>query len=329
MTPDDPQSSLATADLFDRPTETTSKAGGPMSTVRWRASAVTLLDGHALVVGGACWDDFSACAGQPTSADLFDPQAGTFAPTPSPLNKMRVDVRAVLLPDGRVFLSSSNDPTVELYDPAAGTFTLATPLAPHGNGVVVRLRDGRVLMAGGGGFGFQPPGTMPSASAEIFDPDLGTFAMVGSLQTARYTATAHTLPDGRVLVLGGATGAPGQWTPLDSIEIFDPKTTQFTTASYKLTVARFGAGSALVRDGTVIALGGYTTPGQCNSATNTVDQIDPVKGVVSAFAQLPHANTEVNAATLLDGSIVAVGGGACGTSLAMPYVDYLPGKATQ
>jgi hypothetical protein len=29
--------------------------------------------------------------------------------------------------------------------------------------------------------------------------------------------------------------------------------------------------------------------------------------------------------TLLDGSILAVGGGACGASLALPDIDFLPG----
>jgi hypothetical protein len=37
------------------------------------------------------------------------------------------------------------------------------------------------------------------------------------------------------------------------------------------------------------------------------------------------AATEWNAVTLLDGSIVAVGGGACGTTQALPEVYFLPG----
>src|SRR5262249_20152635 len=82
--PDDPSTSLASADLFDRQTETISPAAGAMSTVRWRAAAVTLLDGRALVVGGACWDDLTGCSGMPQSADLFDPQTGNFASAAAP-----------------------------------------------------------------------------------------------------------------------------------------------------------------------------------------------------------------------------------------------------
>jgi len=40
---------------------------------------------------------------------------------------------------------------------------------------------------------------------------------------------------------------------------------------------------------------------------------------------LPNANTEWVAVTLLDGSVLGVGGGACGTSMALPDIDFLPG----
>lgn len=82
-----------------------------------------------------------------------------------------------------------------------------------------------------------------------------------------------------------------------------------------------------MRDGTVLAMGGYTAQGQCDSSVGTVDQIDPVKGTVTPFAALPNdkKSCEWNAITLLDGSIVAVGGGACGTTQALPEIYFLPG----
>ena len=50
-------------------------------------------------------------------------------------------------------------------------------------------------------------------------------------------------------------------------------------------------------------------------------------GTVAPFAALPDGKTsaEWNAITLLDGAIVAVGGGACGTTMALPEVYFLPG----
>jgi hypothetical protein len=72
-------------------------------------------------------------------------------------------------------------------------------------------------------------------------------------------------------------------------------------------------------------MGGYNVDGTC-TPTNTVDQVDPVKNTVAPFGTLPHPNTEWTAVTLQDGSVLGVGGGACGTPLALPSLDFLPGK---
>jgi hypothetical protein len=152
--------------------------------------------------------------------------------------------------------------------------------------------------------------------------------MAGSLNQGRSMLTAHTLPDGRVMVLGGSSmSAGGVHVPLDSIELYDPTADKWTVAPYKLSTGRTWHASALVRDGTVLAMGGYNVDGTC-TPTTTVDQVDPVNGTVQAFGTLPHANTEWTAVTLQDGSVLGVGGGACGTPLALPSLDFLPGKAT-
>jgi hypothetical protein len=142
--------------------------------------------------------------------------------------------------------------------------------------------------------------------------------------------TAHTLPDGRVMVIGGASVSAGAVNdPLDSMETFDPKAGAFTLQTYKLSIGRCWHASALVRDGTVLVMGGYTLHGSCSSLVDTVDQVDPVAGTVVPFATLPNANTEWTAVTLLDGSVLGVGGGACGTSMALPDIDFLPGAPVQ
>ena len=63
----------------------------------------------------------------------------------------------------------------------------------------------------------------------------------------------------------------------------------------------------------------------CNSSVATVETIDPVAGTVTAFSKLPNTNTEWTAVTLLDGSVLGVGGGACGTTMALPDIDFLAG----
>jgi len=61
------------------------------------------------------------------------------------------------------------------------------------------LRDGRVLVVGG-----TKDFTNGLNSAEIYDPATGAWSWTGSLNTGRYTHVAALLPNGTVLVAGGA-----------------------------------------------------------------------------------------------------------------------------
>jgi len=314
--PDDAAMSLATAEIYTRSSDTVTPAANTMSTPRWQNSAVTLLTGKVLVVGGA-----SGIGGTPTgsgqAADLFDPTTNMFTATANQLNMPRYYTHAVLMVDGRVFISSSNDPSIEIYDPDADKFTLISHTPLHQFGSVVRLRDGRVLLfAGDGG----------NQAAELFDSDTDTFTTTGAMVAGRSMLTAHTLPDGRVLAIGGASTSAGAITdPLGSIDIYDPANGTFTTAPYKLLTPRCWQASALVRDGTILVMGGYTLHDDCGSSVATVETIDPVAGTVTSFSNLPNTNTEWTAVTLLDGSVLGVGGGACNTSMALPDIDFLAG----
>jgi len=315
--PDHPEDALASVELYTRSTDTVELAPGSMSAPRIQNAAVTLLDGKVLVIGGAGW---SATDGTPaTSADLFDPTSGTFAPTAHPLTAARAGIRAMMASDGRVVITSGGLATADLYDPVADTFTSIPLLTTHTWGFIVRLRDGRVLLGGGDG---------GVTACEIFDPAQNKFIMAGPLNQGRSMLTAHTLPDGRVMVLGGSSiSAGGVHVPLDSIELYDAAADKWTVATYKLSTGRTWHAGALIRDGTVLAMGGYNVDGTC-TPTTTVDQVDPVAGTVMPFGTLPHANTEWTAVTLQDGSVLGVGGGACGTPLALPSLDFLTGKPT-
>jgi hypothetical protein len=90
------------------------------------------------------------------------------------------------------------------------------------------LPNGRVLIVGGADADDDTLATNVLASAELYDPATGSFSPAGSMATGRQYQSATLLPDGRVLIAGGADGLSG--TPplmvttlaLASAELYQP-----------------------------------------------------------------------------------------------------------
>ena len=155
-----------------------------------------------------------------------------------------------------------------------GTFT------PTGNMTTARightatlLRDGRVLITGGNlvkveGLSYRVDRL---ASAELYDPASGTFTAVGDMTIGRAGQTATLLPDGKVLIAGGAYGPPHPGTPvvlpdgkmftpvvsdpLPNAELYDPSTRTFTRTSDMIAL-QSGHRATLLNNGKVLIAGG-------------------------------------------------------------------------
>ncbi len=77
--------------------------------------------------------------------------------------------------------------------------------APRGEHTATLLANGQVLAAGG-----MSTGSVPLASAEVYDPASGSWTATGSMTTVRYRHTATLLPSGQVLVAGGSYTATAE-----------------------------------------------------------------------------------------------------------------------
>jgi hypothetical protein len=288
------------AELFDAESGTWT-ATGQLNTGRAAHSATLLPDGRVLVAGGD-----SVSLGSITAAELYDPANGVWTTTGS-LNAARASHTATLLPNGQVLVTAGSFDqlgyggfsldTAELYNPASGVWTTTGSLATARVGhTATLLPNGKVLVAGGRKYGGFDEGTL--ASAETYDPSLGTWAATTSLSTARDGHTAILLPNGKVLVAGGHND-----DFLASAELYDPESdTWAPTAS--LNTARENHTATLLADGRVLVVGGSNKDGILANA----ELYDPANGTWTTTDSLNGART-LHAATLLpDGTVLIAGG---------------------
>jgi hypothetical protein len=190
--------SIASVELLDAEL-TAFRTTGAMSTPRTGDGGALLADGRVIVIGGNTRGDTGTLL---ASSEVYNPALGTWSITGS-MSVPRHKHAVVGLADGRVLvIGGSNEQdafgryrSAEVYDPATGTFSPTGDMAAPRykiSGAVVRLDDGRVLVAGG------------SQSAEVFNPVSGRFdAVPGDVDTGFSFSAAARLPDGTVLISGG------------------------------------------------------------------------------------------------------------------------------
>ncbi len=246
---------LSTAELYD-PSTGMFTATGSLSTSRAGHSATLLANGKVLVAGGSNSNDgftFSTLS----SAELYDPVAGTFAAT-GPLNTPR-SAPASLLTNGKVLIAGGSNLTsgplssAELYDPTAGTFSLTGSLTTARSGhSMTLLQNGKVLVAGGDNDG----GVIFLTSAELYDSSAGTFTATGSLNNGRENQTATLLSNGQVLIIGGNVEAIAQLS-LDMTELYDPASGVFIFNA-ATNSSRVLATATLLTNGQVLVTGQET-----------------------------------------------------------------------
>lgn len=237
----------ASAELYD-PVTGTFAVTGSMGVMRSGHTEVQLLNGRVLVAGG------NGPASSRTTAEVYDPQSGTFSPTTAGMTAERAFHTGTRLADGRVLIAGGEGSggTAELYDPATNMFSATGSMgAPRVLHSATLLGNGTILITGGWSSGSQQGFT--SASAEVYDPATGGFSMTGAMLTARQGHIAALLPSGRVLVSGGDfSNAPEL---AYSAEVFDPSTGLFTQTG-SMTAGRPTPVAVSLSDGRVMVVGG-------------------------------------------------------------------------
>lgn len=142
----------------------------------------------------------------------------------------------------------------------------------------------------------------------------GLFSPMGDLQQARAYHTATLLPNGSVLVVGGAGTKPRFASGLATAEIFDPTRGLFT-ATPNMGNPRFEHTATLLTNGKVLVTGGLGVAGRDSEgervpppALDSAEIYDPATRAFMPAGKMNSARAGHTATLLLNGKVLITGG---------------------
>ncbi len=226
------------------------------------SSAAELLNGTDNVAVAAVGGRVHAIGGEAGLAhQVFDPVAGTWSAGPaSPVVRF---ASAIAVLGGRLHLiggwnalntASASLASHDVFDPVAGTWSAAAPLATARNAAAAGVLDGRIVVVGGRSPGIRASDQTSLASCEIYDPVADRWSAGPDLPQARASLAVATLA-GRLYALGGEStpgGVRASVTRLDSLSGSWTSLADMPTAAHGLAVAAVGSD--------LYVMGGFTGP---------------------------------------------------------------------
>ena len=327
--------------LYDPASETWSRSG-LLGTARTGPTAALLHDGRVLVAGGYYLSGSSA-HGPVIAMAGFRPTPSDAGGTPS----VRADVEPWPVVSGGLA-------SAELYDPSTGVWAATGSLRyARIDAEAVTLADGRILVAGSAA-GWGPDGkivadTAADETAEAYDPKSGTFTPTadfpdvdpdrmaalgvpgacwgGQLETGSLVA----LPGGDAAYIGvycdckhvGATtrsfrflARSGRWTEIGQPFAYTEPPPEAAGQAPRRTpvVNRRGSYVARLGDGRVLVAGGWDG----EAVTAAAEVYDPVTGGWTPAPPMPGTRADAVEVSLLDGSVLLLGGRQGGDGSAAP-----------
>jgi YVTN family beta-propeller protein/probable HAF family extracellular repeat protein len=270
----------------------------PLPTAQYFGNAIAMADGAVLVAGGQAAGDVPI-----PKAASYDSKTNVWSPTPN-MSGARSDSAAVTLADGRILITGGNQGSgrtggAEIFDPATRQWTVAAPMnSPRNRHTLTLLSDGKVL-ATGGYLTHSDPYQQYQRTAEVYDPVLDKWTAVADMAERRVGHSASRLPDGRVLIVGGADYAEYKAT----VEIFNPATGTFSSGP-SLSERRYFHSVATLPDGRILIAGGMNFFKQFNDAL----AYNPVTGQWQAAGVMSKPRVYFSMTLMADGRVLAAGG---------------------
>jgi hypothetical protein len=243
--------SPAGSERYDPASRTWSSSGPGVGA--WDVPAVQLGDGRVFAVGGSGWD-------QPTGeAGIFDPATDAWSRAADYPENVEMH-SATLLADGRVLVLGGRSwladyffwysPMARVYDPGTNAWSdVAAMPQPRAGHLATGLRDGRVLVVGGGNDDYGPiPSTL------LYDPVADRWTTAAPLPPEFRPQASVRLRDGTVLVIGDYVPDTGVTASMR----YDPATNAWSDPEPLVEHRGWGFTTTLLADGRVLVAGGFT-----------------------------------------------------------------------
>jgi hypothetical protein len=251
----DDRRGLRDANAFDPVTESWTRLEG-MSFARWYPTTTMLADGSVLSIAGT----------DERAVDVETPELWTGNAWRSLDGARRVlpyYPRTFLAPNGLVFYAGELQQSSYL-DPSGSGQWIPVAESHYGRrdyGSAVMYQPGKVMIVGGS----DPPDGQPTNTAEVIDlnADLPRWSYTGAMRYPRRQLNATLLPDGKVLVTGGTSGAgfSDRTGAVHAAESWDPGTGQWRELAGNQVIRVYHSTTLLLPDGRVLHAGSGDGPG--------------------------------------------------------------------
>jgi N-acetylneuraminic acid mutarotase len=311
--------SLSSTELYD-PSSNSWSPSGALAIARESHTATLLPSGKVLVVGGVAEGHDAS-----RTAELYDSASESWSPA-GKMAKARSSYwghTATLLLSGKVLVAagsrgSATDGTAELYDPSTNTWSSAgRMLDGYSHPEAVLLPSGNVLVVG-----YDSPELYKPSSDTWSSASAGGWLWRWLKSIERQDHTATLLLTGKVLIAGGTIGGTKSKHVTSSINLYDPSSNSWSSAS--MLHARAGHTATLLPGGKVLVAGGGGRLGLNSSA----ELYDPSSDTWSEAGRLANARAYHTATLLPSGEVLFAGGQGNSGPLSSAEL-YDPSQATQ
>ena len=235
------------------------EAVSDMQSGRWYPTASLLSNGQVVAVAGSTEN-----ASANPLPEVWDPSTNAWKLLRGASRTLPYYPWMFNAPDGRLFNAGPDQVTQYLNPSGGGEWTIGP--TSHGGyrewGGSAMYAPGKILIVGG-----DDP---PINTAEIIDINGGgSWQFTGSMQFKRRQMSSVVLPDGKVLVLGGTSGAGfnDESHAILPAELWNPATGTWTTLASMQTARVYHSAAILLPDARVLASGG----GRCEGCVDHLD----------------------------------------------------------